>query len=211
MPVLVCWIPRPECHTHYDSIFLPGAYSVIRNTAMLSRYNITRFFRGKAATRTMVHYRKYTALSPADFRARAKKAAQRIELLPNLQQQVHAFRNTVPEAAYGLHVRRTDHTRHDKGDAKLFYKLDELIDQEPSATFLLCADNQRSVSDLKARYGTRIFWREQTMRKAKRHTSIEDAAIDLYSLATTPHILGTATSSFSAYAAILGNSKLSPI
>lgn len=120
---------------------------------------------------------------------------------------------TVPENAIGIHVRRTDlivfRPQLAKANIVLCDRMQQAIELDPDATFLLCADNPDSIQMLRKRFGDRVFWRQQKMKDTKkrkqRYTSQADAAMDLYALARTQRIIGTAKSSFSVYAAQLGD------
>jgi len=140
-----------------------------------------------------------------------------LRLKDELAAHVEAFCDSMPvHEMIGLHVRRTDFLLHKRkwatpeNDIRVAEHIDETLEQMPDARFLLCADNQHTVTWLQERYGPeRIVWRNITMTtKRKRHSTPQEAAIDLFILARTKRIVGTTHSSFSSFAANLGKLEL---
>lgn len=112
------------------------------------------------------------------------------------------FDNTI-----GVHIRRGDNVAAIKASPldNFIQILDEKISLNPRTNFYLATDSKEVESKLIKKYGDKI----KTYKKSlKRYTSngIQDAIIDMYSLANTNEIIGSKNSSFSYLA-----SKLSDI
>jgi len=141
----------------------------------------------------------------------ARKRARELRLLPKFEDELESFMERVPPNAIGVHVRRTDLKNPAVCDPPLMRILDRVVEEE-DPTFLFCTDNPSSLAKFRERYGERILWREQEMRRRRGHrarfSNVGDAAIDVYALSRTKRIIGTERSSFSCYAAFLGDIQL---
>jgi len=155
-------------------------------------------------------YFRYTHAQWDVFMDAVNARCRNLRLQPRFAAVVDEVMDKLPDDIIGLHVRRTDlPAACAASDKKLKAQLDLEIPWNPGAQFFLCTDDRKNVEWLKSLYGDRIRWRDQWMRrtgrkKDRRHSSAADAAIDLYCLARTSRIIGTATSSFTDYAALLG-------
>lgn len=196
----------------FHGIFVPDTCAALTASQLIQRFKRKRVFRKKHATATPKRHRKDKQLSPDLADAFIKRRLERIRTLrlkPKLEDQLESFIEKVPADAIGVHVRRTDFNVAPEMNARLIAQMWREIEKDSDAVFLLCADNKNSINRLRDAFGERIFWRQQRMRPGrKRHTSVQDAAIDLYSLARTKKLLGTKRSSFSSYAAQLGGIEL---
>jgi len=221
MPLFVWWGRHPDCRANFDDLF------VAKNTHVLNSPNQYRFlrvrlFEGKGRSRPTSamlhsgHYKRFTT-KPGLHGAAVSARLASLRLRDDLAIHVEAFCNEVPvHTMIGLHIRRTDFAicrrgwSGPKNDARVCAHIDETLEQTPDARFLLCADNQHTVTWLQERYGPeRIVWRNITMlTKRKRHSTPQEAAIDLFILARTKRIVGTTHSSFSSFAAHLSNLDL---
>ena len=212
---MVHWQRNPVCQCDFNSVFVPDSCGVMTSQRDRGKYNLLAQFTGTQATHNTEVYMGMMGIPDDVFWKAAKKRALALKLQPEWQDKLETYMETVPDNAIGLHVRRTDLIGAHIADPPLCEELDQIVADDPDATFLLCADNPHSVAMLKERYGDRIFWREQgmAMKKKRRHrnTSQANAAVDLYALARTTRIIGTRCSSFSGYAAFLGGLDLKPV
>jgi len=210
---MVNWVPKRACPSTFQSVFVPDTCAVMTSQRDGGKFHVLRRFRDIDAVRNTEVYQGMMGLPDELFWGVAKKRARSLKLQPQLQEQLETFMETVPANAIGLHVRRTDLARAaGVTDLPMHEAICQAVEKDADATFLLCADNSNSVQMLRKSYGDRIFWRQQHMKKrCHRRTSIADAAIDLYALARTKWVLGTRRSSFSVYAAFLGDIKLKPV
>ncbi len=175
------------------------------------RYGATRPAR-------LYHFLVEDKIGGVEWNRLAGKYKRRILPKPRLQKQIADFVDTWPNPGgsadlIGLHIRRTDMNSHidrkSKGlappDKALFACMNAQLNGNGSTKFVLCCDNQRSRRIIVKRYGEHVLVRDMKFSgKGRRQTSIDDAVIDLYCLAATNKIFGTYGSSFSGYAATLG-------
>jgi len=146
-----------------------------------------------------------------EFWQAAQRRSRALKLRPPIEDKLEAFAETIPADAIGVHIRRSDHEhvvgKSEVSDPPLIAEIDRVIDAE-DPPLLLCTDNIDSAQKFRTRYGDRVIWREKKMlpmHSQRRMTTMEDSVIDLYSLARTCRIIGSRTSSFSWYAAFLGD------
>lgn len=209
---MVYWKAMSVCECNFNNVFVPDSCGLMTSIHDRGKYNFLREYTGKRAVAITEWFRDRFVGDSHLFWKKAKERCRALQLRPEHVDQLERFMESVPKASIGLHVRRTDLHQHDKSDPALFAELDQIISEEPDATFLLCADNPRSIEQLRQRYADRIFWRTQHMKDHKRRkhrfTSEIDAAIDLYALARTKRIIGAVYSSFCGYAAFLGGIPL---
>lgn len=128
-------------------------------------------------------------------------------------QPIARLRSRIDEASggfgahtIGVHVRRTDHvtSREQSPDAIFFTALDACIEQDDAAEFCLCTDDGDTLARFRERYGRRIITRADRQLGRDSVGAIEDAVVDIFSLARCTRILGSEWSSFSRLAAQLG-------
>jgi len=216
---LVHWKGKPACGSTFTNVFEADTCAVMPSQRSVGKFNILRRFTDLRSVQNTEVYRGMMDVPDKLFWDRAKQRARELKLLPHLTEQLEEFMKTLPAGIIGLHVRRTDLISRSKADPRLHAVLDDIVAEaaakDEEVNFLLCADNPKSVTSLKQRYGKRIFWRDQDMgRRANRRprcTTQANAAIDLYSLSRTERIIGTRRSSFSGYAAFLGGIALQPV
>lgn len=112
----------------------------------------------------------------------------------------------------GLHIRRTDHlVSIQESPLELFYPvIEKEIEAFDDAVICLATDEEEVKHQLISRYGQRIL---STDKPADRNSveGIRDAVADMFALADTKKIFGTAYSSFSEMAALLGGISLTVI
>ena len=101
-----------------------------------------------------------------------------------------------------VHVRRTDHVdlakAHDRYTTDA--DVDAFLSLYPTHTVYVATDNANTYETLKTKYGSRIPlpWHTPVMEdSALRHTSVEDAVVDLYMCARAHAFQGSGWSSFS--------------
>lgn len=109
-------------------------------------------------------------------------------------------------ARIGVHIRRTDHVlaRQHSQTGDFLSRMQAEIDAAPGAGFFLSTDDPEVEAELLAAFPGRI--RVNTRRSLDRNDpiAIEDAVVDLFSLATTRRMLGCYQSIFSRTASDLG-------
>lgn len=112
----------------------------------------------------------------------------------------------------GLHIRRTDHTEAARrSPIDLFIKsIKKEIEAHNDVRFFLATDSNDVKQQLSSLFGQRIM---TPAEEAKRDSidGIRGGLADMWTLAATQHIYGSALSSFSPMAASIGNIPLTVI
>ena len=134
------------------------------------------------------------------------------DIFKPLDHILHRIENVTREFnanTIGLHIRRTDNEYAIKHSPLfLFIKLiDEIILNNKNANFYLATDDPAIFIELKSLYSNRILHFSKNKRRDIQ-IGIEEALIDLFSLSQTQKIYGSAGSTFSMVAAILGKKEL---
>jgi len=105
----------------------------------------------------------------------------------------------------GVHIRRTDNIKSiQRSPDRLFIeRMHQEIAREPGVTFYLATDSMEVKTMLKNEFGDRII---TTPLKASRTTveGVQEAVVELYTLAATSKILGSHWSSYSSSAGQIG-------
>lgn len=126
--------------------------------------------------------------------------------LPHLQQRIDAMAHLLGDNPVGIHIRRTDHAQSiNESPTEAFIRR---MQQLPSDTrFYLATDDEQEKETLRTAFPNRVF---TAGNKAERGSlaGMEDALVEMYILASTRLILGSAGSSFSATAANIGGIRL---
>ena len=122
---------------------------------------------------------------------------------------VDSYRSQFNSHTIGLHIRRTDNAESiAKSPTELFVnKVREEIDQHDDAKVFLATDSTEVKKEFIAAFGTRIITpQEEACRDSI--SGIRGGVIDLWTLASTQKIYGSAGSSFSPMAASIGGVPL---
>jgi hypothetical protein len=134
--------------------------------------------------------------------ARPHDALRPIEPIRTLvAQAVARFDNTI-----GVHIRRGDNAwSRDGSPTGLFIKrMNTAVADDEGTTFFLATDDPSVEAELQAAFPGRIIIHPKRSLDRRTATAIQDAAVDLYSLAATRRILGSHISTFSIVAAEIG-------
>lgn len=117
-----------------------------------------------------------------------------------LLQKIRTFKNI---HAIGVHIRRTDHSQATtKSSNEAFIKrMKEEIRLHPDCQFFLATDEPEVEVLFKEEFGGRIEVHKKRSLDRNNPIAIEDAVIDLFSLANCQKIIGSAASSYSEFAA----------
>lgn len=113
----------------------------------------------------------------------------------------------------GVHIRRTDHRPSIAFSPTALFEaaMQEVLDETPSATFFLATDEPGEEARLRTRFPGRIICAPKRSLDRATPEAIEDAVVDLYSLAATRRIIGSYASSFSRTAGLLGGIDFAPV
>lgn len=128
-----------------------------------------------------------------------------------IEQRIKARLSSIKYLGYlvGVHIRRTDNIDSIlKSPLSLFIeKMDKCLNENPNTIFYVASDALNEKKQLLDRYGNHVI---TDMSETSRDNlqGIENAVIDLFSLAKASKIYGSAYSSFSTFAAFLGDAPI---
>lgn len=222
IPLSMCWYPEEACDCYFEELCEDVC-------EMISPQSILPLFSGEDSTNVLyvgvwgwddiykIYFQDY--IDYGTYWNSYVSFVQKIPIKQHILQRVETFvENYWHRDIVGLHLRRTDLLKHLKSrglDAQQ-YSSDEkflnAIDQsiiDGCEHFFLATDNEPTKALIYHRFpGKIISYCQDFDDSTKRHTSVEDALMDLYLLAKCKKIIGSYHSSFSQYAAALGNIPL---
>ena len=124
-------------------------------------------------------------------------------------EQVDGYRSLFSDHTIGLHIRRTDHVEsiEHSPDRLFIEKVEAEIEANADTKVFLATDNDDVKQTFRQRFGARIITPTAT---ADRNSveGIRGGLTDMYTLAATSKIYGSAGSSFSPMAAKIGGTQL---
>jgi hypothetical protein len=130
-------------------------------------------------------------------------------LRPGLQAGVEDAAGCIDDRTIGVHIRRTDHDRamRHSPDEEFARVIEREIDVNPEVRFYLATDSPQTKQRFRAKFGDRIVASEVKLSRTTQ-LGIEGAIIDLYCLSRCRKIYGSAVSTFSRVAAMLGKTPI---
>ena len=124
--------------------------------------------------------------------------------LPHLQERIGEVTSRFTERSLGVHIRRTDNTRSIENSPLSAFRaaIDKEIDEGRADLIYLATDSEDVKHYMRSAYGSRVIY---ATSKAERGTlsGMEDAVVELWTLAQAGRIFGSYWSSFSDTAAEL--------
>lgn len=229
----VGWSADDECAARFDQLFMPLADS--RITIGPRRWYdrpITRAnLHWPALVRRILYTAQYANCPPSPealqqhLSARAAATVyvstgqafcdysptyiRRLSLQPHLQQQVDNLSRSFDDHTIGVHIRRTDHTIAiaESPDTLFEDAMQNALKANPETHFYLATDDPELKQRLAARFPGRIVAQQCRGSRADLQ-GMEEAAVDLWTLARTSRIIGSYWSSFTDTAAELGGIPL---
>ena len=225
IPLFLCWHPEDACNCYFYKLFEPvcGTISPQSMLQLFRSENSARIFYvylDMNADIGMNLYQRYLKddLDRETFRRQYLEFVRKLKPKQQLLQKIEEFRQQHwTDDIIGLHIRRTDllnHLKYKKLDSN--FSSDEMfisaIEKEISqgcSRFFLATDNEETQKLIYHHFPDQIISYCQTFNSEhKRQTTLENALIDLYLLSSCQKIIGSYYSSFSNYAADLGNIPL---
>ena len=227
VPVQIAWQATRDCRARFDELFepLPPPWATVNDGGALYTPATKRNLLLPGLLRLSLGFRERRCFRPADdgHFARLAASARRLYVdschclhpypaglmqrlftpLPHLQQRILRFKGP----SLGVHIRRTDNAQailHSPTQA-FRQAIDRYIEQGQAHTIYLATDDQQVKTLLRAAYGQRLVCQSAPAQRATLR-GMEDAVVDLWTLAHCTRILGSHYSSFSETAAeILGH------
>ena len=221
IPLFICWDTEEACNCYFSELFEPICETI-------SPQSMLQFFSSKNASQILYVYVGVDAYKTyledniyiGTFRTQYLEYIRKIKAKSHFLQEIEEFKQqhwTDTDHIVGLHIRRTDLYPHMKSrnlqskfssDENFISAIEKEIDNGCSK-FFLATDNEITQNIIHNNFPGKIISYCHTFNnKNKRHTSVENALIDLYLLSNCQKIIGSYYSSFSEYAADLGNVPL---
>ena len=137
---------------------------------------------------------------------------QRLRLQPHLQERVDRLSRTFDEHTIGVHIRRTDHVTAiaESPDSLFEQAMADAIAADPDVRFFLSTDDEALKARLAARFPQRVSTQPCHGTRADL-AGMEEAVVDLWTLARCARIFGSYWSSFTDTAAEIGGTPLNII
>lgn len=149
----------------------------------------------------LVHYYSFYACNPDCMLVPSG------EMLRVIEQRKRELQ--LDDHVIGIHIRRTDNSGSIKhSPLSLFVnKIQQELSLDPVARFYVASDDLAEKRKLKELFGERIITSWNEVRRDTEQ-GIKDAVVELYTLASTKKIYGSASSTYSMFAADLGGADL---
>lgn len=235
--LVVGWDDGSECAARFDQLFQPlnSPHAVIGPRRWIDRPITRRNLHWPALVRHFVYTRQYanrppsaeelrrcfdghtdasvyvsTGLAFCDYPA---DYVRRLRPQQHLQQRIDALSATFDaQHTIGIHIRRTDHTTAiaESPDALFIDAIAGIISRDALATFYLATDDAALKRRLMERFPARIT--AQNCRGTRADIDgMEEAVVDLWTLARCSRIIGSYWSSYTDTAAEIGGIPLTII
>jgi hypothetical protein len=166
----------------------------------LGQKRIVRWVQEGRDFRSLRDYRTVSMATWEEFFPRAKpfRAFRPIAALQQTVERYCSEGNVI-----GVHIRRTDNRASiDKSPTTCFLELMQReVDADRSVKFFVATDSPEEESRLKQRFGGRIITHAKATLDRDDPRGIQDAVVDLYSLANCRKLIGSHWSSFTDVAA----------
>lgn len=219
IPLLMCWYHEEACDCYFHDLFEPVC-GTISPQSMLQSLGSENSANTLYVDVSMDAYKTYLKekLEHETFRAKYLEFVRKIKPKHHIIQELEEFKQQHwADNITGLHIRRTDLYQHLKSrnleskfssEEKFISAIERFI-ANGCAKFFLATDNQITKNIIDNKFPDKIISYNQSFNpENKRQTTVKQALIDLYLLAKCQKIIGSYYSSFSEYAANLGNIPL---
>lgn len=127
--------------------------------------------------------------------------------LPTLQQRINERCASFTTHNIGVHIRRTDNQQSiNESPIDLFYQaIDHAIEHYSDTRVYVATDDEPTKAAMRQRYGNQRIITAVAAARRDSVSGLQDAVVEMWTLAATSHIYGSAGSSFSEIAARLGH------
>ncbi len=233
--VRVGWSAERECAARFDQLFLPLEDSrlLIAPRRWYDRPITRRNLHWPSLVRSCLYSRQYSN-TPPPLESLQQQAGQhsgavyvstgmafcdyspeyirQLRLQPHLQQKVDALSRDFDSHTLGIHIRRTDHVTAiaESPDALFEQAIAAAIERDEAARFYLATDDEPLKARLLALFPGRITAQSCSGTRADL-CGMEEAVVDLWTLARTTGIIGSYWSSYTDTAAEIGGIPLTII
>lgn len=147
-------------------------------------------------------FREFGTFDDAVYRRLFRPVAQ-------VEQQVERFASQFSAHTIGFHIRRTDNRRSiEHSPLSLFVEAGKReVDEHPDTKIFVATDDGPTKQQLRAVFGGRLMMQQAEADRGST-PGIRGGLIDMYTLARTEVVYGSAGSSFSMMAAKIGGNRL---
>lgn len=138
-----------------------------------------------------------------------KLYCQLFQPVSEVMNEVDRFRQQFSNHTIGLHIRRTDHKQSiaNSPDYLFFEKVEQEVELHDDTKVFLATDNNMVKKAFHQRFGDRILFPKEEARRDS-ISGIRGGLVDMYTLAATGKIYGSAGSTFSPMAAKIGGREI---
>lgn len=221
----VGWSADAECAARFDQLFesLDSPHVIIAPRRWTDRPVTRRNLHWPALVRSLFYSAQYRNAPPAvsalsgtiyvstgfAFCDYSPAYVRRLRPLPHLQQRIDALSAAFDAHTIGIHIRRTDHTTciAESPDALFVDAMQQAIDADPATRFYLATDDATLKVSLMERFPGRVTAQDCKGTRSDLR-GMEEAVVDLWTLARTSRLLGSFWSSFTDTAAEIGGIPL---
>lgn len=223
--IRVGWSADAECAARFDQLFepYPAACLTIGQRHWLDRPVTRRNLHWPALLRSALYTAQYRNRPPAAaalcgkiyvstghaFCEYSPEYVRRLRPLPHLQERIDTLSADFDAHTIGIHIRRTDHSTAiaESPDSLFVDAIGQCIASDPEVSFFLATDDSALKARLAAQFPDRISVQECCGTRADL-CGMEEAVVDLWTLARTSRIIGSYWSSYTDTAAELGGIPL---
>jgi hypothetical protein len=155
-----------------------------------------------------------------EFQEYVNNQRRHIKPLPHIQSRIDSYAKTLDVGnTIGLHIRRTDLKEQDKSPDTWFdQNIKSELEKNPDARFLLATDNKWTEEKFMLKYDEKMVKIDRDFEDElggeiypgghrHRHSSAEQALIDMLLLGKTKRVYGCHGSSFGRFGAWFGGKK----
>lgn len=233
--IRVGWGVSDECAARFDQLFEPYPAACLAigpchwTDRPVTRYNL----HWPALVRSLSYSAQYRNAPPSIdvLKARLSKSnahvyvstgfafseyspeyVRRLRPQPHLQKRIDDLSAGFDSHTVGVHIRRTDHTTciAESPDDLFIAAMQQCIDDDAATRFYLATDDITLKARLSARFPGRITTQDCRGTRSDLR-GMEEAVVDLWTLARTSRLLGSYWSSYTDTAAEIGQMPLTII
>ena len=217
--LIVLWYTCSELNCPFEELFLPTKEITIINIRSLLDirkiyYQLTS---GSRFTNEDILHNKTDGVLHPEFERTLKKRVYIFTwehffpsedyhlFIPTeiLQKRIHKIAENFGKHCIGVHIRRTDNipSKDSSSTEHFISSMEAEVAKDRNVKFFLATDDRDEEAALRLHFGNRIISNQNKVLDRNSPTGIQDAVIDLFSLAQTEKILGSYYSSFTDIAA----------
>lgn len=229
IPIKIYWEKSKDCYADFDDLFLPVDTNNIKllplkqfilRPAKKTNLYIPRLMRkfmydaeydgGKISNleceswmsgKEKVYITSYNRFCLLAYK---NKIGDLFKPTGDIENKINEVTYQYASNTIGIHIRRTDNLLSIKNSPiELFYKyMDGALIEDDSTKFYVASDDEKVKEDLKLRYGNNVITHNWVLERFSVQ-GMKDAVAELFCLARTNKIIGSANSTYSRMAANL--------